>query len=157
TSCAPPPRRGCARRAPWPAPSRRPASLPAPSIRATGWWPSAPPPPGGGGPLLAIAERLPANCPPTVITQHMPATFTKSFAERLNRACAAEVREARDGDPLGVGKVYLAPGGDSHLEVDGVTHRRCRVTPGPPVSGHCPSVDKLFESVARTAKARAVG
>jgi len=112
---------------------------------------------GGVEALLAIVERLPANCPPTVITQHMPATFTASFAERLNRACAAEVREARDGDPLAVGKVFLAPGGDSHLEIDGVNHLRCRVTPGPPVSGHCPSVDKLFESVARTAKARAVG
>jgi two-component system chemotaxis response regulator CheB len=87
----------------------------------------------------------------------MPATFTKSFAERLNRTCAAEVREARDGDPLAPGKVFLAPGGDSHLEVDGVNHLRCRVRPGPPVSGHCPSVDRLFESVARTAKGRGVG
>ncbi|HEY3949189.1 chemotaxis response regulator protein-glutamate methylesterase [Phenylobacterium sp.] len=112
---------------------------------------------GGVEALLAIVERLPANCPPTVITQHMPATFTKSFAERLNRACAAEVREARDGDPLAPGKVFLAPGGESHLEIDGVNHLRCRVTPGPPVNGHCPSVDRLFESVARVAKARAVG
>ncbi|THD59935.1 chemotaxis response regulator protein-glutamate methylesterase [Phenylobacterium sp.] len=112
---------------------------------------------GGVEALLALVERLPANCAPTVITQHMPATFTKSFAERLNRTCAAEVREARDGDPLAAGKVFLAPGGDSHLEIDGVNHLRCRVTPGPPMSGHCPSVDRLFESVARTAKARAVG
>jgi two-component system chemotaxis response regulator CheB len=112
---------------------------------------------GGVEALLALIERLPANCAPTVITQHMPATFTKSFAERLNRSCAAEVREARDGDPLAVGKIFLAPGGDSHLEVDGVNHLRCRVAPGPPVSGHCPSVDRLFESVARTAKGRGVG
>jgi two-component system chemotaxis response regulator CheB len=112
---------------------------------------------GGVEALLTLVERLPANCAPVVITQHMPGTFTKSFAERLNRTCAAEVREARDGDPLTVGKVYLAPGGDRHLEVDGVNHLRCRVTPGPPVSGHCPSVDRLFESVARSAKARAVG
>jgi two-component system, chemotaxis family, protein-glutamate methylesterase/glutaminase len=112
---------------------------------------------GGVEALLALVERLPANCAPTVITQHMPGTFTKSFAERLNRTCAAEVREARDGDPLTAGKIFLAPGGDSHLEVDGVNHLRCRVTPGPPMSGHCPSVDRLFESVARIAKARAVG
>lgn len=112
---------------------------------------------GGVEALLALVARLPANCAPTVITQHMPATFTGSFAERLNRACAAEVREARDGDPLAPGKVFLAPGGDSHLEVDGVNHLRCRVMPGPPVSGHCPSVDRLFESVARTAKSRGVG
>ena len=112
---------------------------------------------GGVEALLTLVERLPANCAPTVITQHMPATFTKSFAERLNRTCAAEVREARDGDPLTQGKVFLAPGGDSHLEIDGVNHLRCRVTPGPPMSGHCPSVDRLFESVARTAKSRGVG
>ena len=112
---------------------------------------------GGVEALLTLVERLPANCAPTVITQHMPATFTKSFAERLNRTCAAEVREARDGDPLTPGKVFLAPGGDSHLEIDGVNHLRCRVTPGPPVSGHCPSVDRLFDSVARVAKARSVG
>jgi two-component system, chemotaxis family, protein-glutamate methylesterase/glutaminase len=112
---------------------------------------------GGVEALLTLVERLPANCAPTVITQHMPATFTKSFAERLNRSCAADVREARDGDPLAPGKVFLAPGGDSHLEIDGVTHLRCRVRPGPPVSGHCPSVDQLFESVARVAKARSLG
>ncbi|HLZ73802.1 chemotaxis response regulator protein-glutamate methylesterase [Phenylobacterium sp.] len=112
---------------------------------------------GGVEALLTLIEHLPANCAPTVITQHMPATFTKSFAERLNRTCAAEVREARDGDPLAPGKVFLAPGGDSHLEIDGVNHLRCRVAPGPPVSGHCPSVDRLFESVARVAKGRGLG
>jgi two-component system chemotaxis response regulator CheB len=84
----------------------------------------------------------------------MPATFTKSFAERLNRACAATVTEARDGDPLVPGRVYVAPGGDFHLEVEGA---RCRVAHGAPVSGHCPSVDVLFSSVARTFKARGVG
>ncbi|HZZ30692.1 MAG TPA: chemotaxis response regulator protein-glutamate methylesterase [Phenylobacterium sp.] len=112
---------------------------------------------GGVEALLTIVGRLPENCPPTVITQHMPGTFTKSFAERLNRACAAEVREACDGDMLGIGKVFLAPGGDSHLEIDGVNHLRCRVSPGPLESGHCPSVDRLFASVARTAKGRGVG
>jgi two-component system chemotaxis response regulator CheB len=112
---------------------------------------------GGVEALLEIVRRLPANCAPTVITQHMPATFTKSFAERLNRASAADVREARDGDPLTPGKVFLAPGGDAHLEVDGLTHLRCRVARGSPVSGHCPSVDVLFQSVARAAKDRALG
>jgi len=112
---------------------------------------------GGVEALLTIIERLPANCAPTVITQHMPATFTRSFAERLNRACAAEVREAKDGDPLAPGKVFLAPGGDFHLEIDGLTHLRCRVGRGGAVSGHCPSVDVLFESVARIAKGRGVG
>jgi len=112
---------------------------------------------GGVEALLTLVEHLTPNCAPTVITQHMPATFTGSFAERLNRSSAAEVSEARDGDPLVPGRVYLAPGGDRHLEIEGVTALRCRLTPGAPVSGHSPSVDMLFKSVARVAKARAVG
>jgi len=112
---------------------------------------------GGVEALLTLVERLPANCAPTVITQHMPASFTRSFAERLNRACAAQVSEARNGDPLVPGRVYVAPGGDYHLEIEGTKHLRCKVTHGSPVSGHCPSVDVLFNSVARTAKDRAVG
>jgi two-component system chemotaxis response regulator CheB len=67
------------------------------------------------------------------------------------------VAEARDGDPLLHGRVYLAPGGDVHLEVEGTGRLRCRVIRGDPVSGHCPSVDMLFHSVARCAKARALG
>ena len=112
---------------------------------------------GGVEALLTMIERLPANCAPTVITQHMPASFTKSFAERLNRASAATVSEACDGDPLVPGRVYVAPGGDFHLEVEGTRHLRCKVTRGDPVSGHCPSVDVLFNSVARCAKDRSVG
>lgn len=112
---------------------------------------------GGVEALLTIVEQLPANCAPTVITQHMPATFTKSFAERLNRACAAIVTEARDGDPLLPGRVYVAPGGDYHLEIEGKAQLRCKVSHGDPVSGHCPSVDVLFSSVARNAKQRGVG
>ncbi|HEY0650517.1 chemotaxis response regulator protein-glutamate methylesterase, partial [Phenylobacterium sp.] len=112
---------------------------------------------GGVEALLTLVERLPANCAPMVIAQHMPASFTKSFAERLNRACAAMVSEARNGDPLVPGRVYVAPGGDYHLEIEGTKHLRCKVTHGDPVSGHCPSVDVLFNSVARTAKDRGVG
>jgi two-component system chemotaxis response regulator CheB len=112
---------------------------------------------GGVEALLSIIHHLPANCAPTVITQHMPGTFTRSFAERLNRACKAAVTEARDGDPLLPGHVYVAPGGDYHLEVEGTKHLRCRVTHGSPVSGHCPSVDVLFASVAKSAKDRGVG
>jgi two-component system chemotaxis response regulator CheB len=112
---------------------------------------------GGVEALLTIIERLPANCAPTVITQHMPATFTKSFSERLNRISAATVSEAKTGDPLLPGHVYVAPGGDFHLEVEGTRNLRCKVTEGPPVSGHCPSVDVLFGSVAKCAKDRGVG
>jgi two-component system chemotaxis response regulator CheB len=112
---------------------------------------------GGVEALLTLIERLPPNCAPTVITQHMPGTFTRSFAERLNRACAATVTEAQNGDLLLPGHVYVAPGGDYHLEIEGTKQLRCRVTHGDPVNGHCPSVDVLFNSVARTAKANAVG
>jgi two-component system chemotaxis response regulator CheB len=109
---------------------------------------------GGVEALMDIVGKLPETCPPTVITQHMPATFTRSFAERLNRASRAEVSEAVDGAPLAVGKVYLAPGGDAHLTVAG---GRCRVAPGDLVNGHRPSVDVLFASVARGCGAKALG
>lgn len=112
---------------------------------------------GGVEALLAVLSAFPANCPPTVITQHMPGTFTKSFAERLNRSCAATVTEATEGAPLGVGRVYLAPGGDAHLQVVGSAQPRCRLLAEPPVNGHRPSVDVLFESVAKVAGRAAVG
>jgi two-component system chemotaxis response regulator CheB len=112
---------------------------------------------GGVEALMTLAACLPANGPATVITQHMPANFTKSFAERLNRICAAEVTEAVDGAPLAAGKVYLAPGGENHLSIEGSTHLRCRVQPGETVSGHRPSVDVLFNSVAKACGERVVG
>ncbi|MGH6972928.1 MAG: protein-glutamate methylesterase/protein-glutamine glutaminase, partial [Caulobacteraceae bacterium] len=112
---------------------------------------------GGVEALIAVVGRFPANCPPTVITQHMPATFTRSFAERLDRLCAPRVREAYEGAPLEPGHVYVAPGGENHLEVRGVGPFRCRVRPGDPVNGHRPSVDALFCSVAKHAGAHARG
>lgn len=112
---------------------------------------------GGVEALLAILTQLPANCPPTVITQHMPEAFTRSFAERLNRACAAEVSEATDGAPLLPGRIYLAPGGPAHLQIAGSGTWRCRLRADDPVSGHRPSVDVLFASVAKAAGPRALG
>jgi two-component system chemotaxis response regulator CheB len=112
---------------------------------------------GGVEALMMLVQALPANCAPTVITQHMPATFTHSFAERMNRACAAEVREATDGAPLAPGKVYLAPGGENHLRIAGKGPFHCRVSPGDLVNGHRPSVDVLFASVALVAHGRSVG
>ena len=112
---------------------------------------------GGVEALLTILSRYPANCPPTVITQHMPAAFTKSFAERLNRACAADVSEAWDGAPLQTGKVYLAPGGATHLEIAGQTAPRCTLREGELVNGHRPSVDRLFLSMAHAVGGKAVG
>ena len=112
---------------------------------------------GGVEALLAIISTFPANCPPTVITQHMPATFTRSFAERLNRTSAASVSEAEDGAPLAQGKVYLAPGGPRHLEISGSGQLRCRLREADLVNGHRPSVDVLFESVAKMVGGQSVG
>lgn len=112
---------------------------------------------GGVEALLNVLSSFPRNCPPTVITQHMPATFTASFAARLDRECDAHVEEATDGASLRTGCVYLAPGGDMHLEVSGGASLRCRLRPDDKVEGHRPSVDVLFQSVARAAGADAVG
>ena len=86
----------------------------------------------------------------------MPQSFTKSFAERLNRHCEPEVQEAYEGAPIGPGKIYVARGGE-HLEVSGRTSLHCRLTSQDPVGGHRPSVDVLFSSVARAAGAASVG
>jgi two-component system, chemotaxis family, protein-glutamate methylesterase/glutaminase len=112
---------------------------------------------GGVEALLTILSRYPANCPATVITQHMPGAFTRSFAERLNRACAAEVSEAWDGAPLQTGKVYLAPGGATHLEIAGQNAPRCTLREGDQVNGHRPSVDRLFFSMSNAVGAKSVG
>ena len=104
---------------------------------------------GGVEALMTILSNFPDTCPPTVITQHMPATFTKSFAARLDKISGAHVTEARDGDRLQVGHVYVAPGGDAHMEVMSSAHPVIRLRQGEPVNGHRPSVDVLFESVAK--------
>lgn len=104
---------------------------------------------GGVEALLNILQAFPADCPATVITQHMPATFTRSFAARLDKVSAANVSEAVDGAILKPGHVYLAPGGANHLVV---TSGRCRLVPSDQVNGHRPSVDVLFESVAQSGR-----
>ena len=104
---------------------------------------------GGVEALVTILSGFPADCPATVITQHMPASFTTSFAARLDRICAPTVTEARDGDLLKPGHVYLAPGGVAHLEVSSGPTPRCRLVASDPVNGHRPSVDVMFEAVAR--------
>lgn len=112
---------------------------------------------GGVEALLTVLSCFPENCPPTVITQHMPASFTSSFAARLDRTCAPKVMEATPGAPLIQGHIYLAPGGATHLEVTGANRPTCRLTEDALVNGHRPSVDVLFTSVARVLGARAVG
>jgi two-component system, chemotaxis family, protein-glutamate methylesterase/glutaminase len=111
---------------------------------------------GGVEALIKVITAFPANCPPTLITQHMPVTFTASLAARLDRLGAPGVSVAQDGDELRVGQVYLAPG-DRHLRVTGGRTLRCRLGDDGPVSGHKPSVDALFGSVAESCGARAVG
>lgn len=112
---------------------------------------------GGVEALLTVLSGFPEQCPPTVVTQHMPATFTASFAQRLDRVCAPHVAEATDGAPLVPGRVYIAPGGSAHLEVQGGSAPRCRLREGPPVNGHRPSVDVLFDSVCAAFGRRAAG
>ncbi|MGJ0508707.1 MAG: protein-glutamate methylesterase/protein-glutamine glutaminase [Methylocystis sp.] len=112
---------------------------------------------GGVEALCALLSRFPENCPPTVITQHMPALFTKSFADRLDRLCRPKVMEAEDGAALTPGHVYIAPGGWRHMLVSGSDRPRCRLQEGELISGHRPSVDALFQSVARTLGPRAIG
>jgi two-component system chemotaxis response regulator CheB len=111
---------------------------------------------GGVEALLTMLAHFPANCPPTLIAQHMPGTFTPSFAARLDRAIAPSVVEAFDGAPLKPGQIYLAPGGKAHLTIAGATQLHCRLVDSDPVNGHRPSVDVLFRSAARLG-ARAVG
>ncbi len=111
---------------------------------------------GGVEALSAIIDGFPENCPPTLITQHMPELFTASFAERLNRTSRATVAEAYSGAPLRPGCVYIAPGGARHLKVTSGPSPTCRLEEGDLVRGHRPSVDVLFRSAARLGE-RAVG
>lgn len=112
---------------------------------------------GGVEALREVVTALPPDSPPVVITQHMPGGFTRSFAERLNGISAVAVAEATDGARLLPGHCFIAPG-DHHLEVtrSGGAYL-CRLHDGPPVSGHRPSVDVLFHSVAQAAGVNGVG
>lgn len=112
---------------------------------------------GGVEALLSVLSRFPADAPPTVVVQHMPPLFTASFAARLDALCAPTVREAWDGAPLEAGRVYVAPGGPAHLEVQWTPARRCRLTPSDPVNRHRPSVDVAFASIARASVPGVVG
>jgi len=97
------------------------------------------------------------SMPGVVIAQHIPAAFSGSFARRLDASSALSVAEARDGEPVLAGHAYVAPG-DSHLlvEPDG-SRLRCRLSDGPPVNRHRPSVDVLFRSLAASAGPNALG
>ncbi len=112
-----------------------------------------------GGPmaLQEVLTRLPANFRlPILLVQHMPGTFTKAFAERLDRICQINVSEARDGDVLRPGHAYLAPGGKQML-LDGRTPMRLRVVDGDERLNYKPSLDVTFGSVARDLGAKVLG
>ncbi len=112
---------------------------------------------GGTEATLEVLKQLPKETPGILVTQHMPAGFTKMYADRLNKICNMEVREAKNGDRVESGLVLIAPG-DNQMKVlkdEKGYFVTCR--PGEKVSGHCPSVDVLFNSAAEAAGKNAVG
>lgn len=112
---------------------------------------------GGTEALKDVLMGLPRNAPGTIIVQHMPANFTAPFAQRLNSLCAMEVREAKNGDSITPGVVLVAPG-DFHMVVRRSGARYyVEIGSGGKVSGHRPSVDVLFNSVAKIAGSNAIG
>jgi len=112
---------------------------------------------GGVEALQRLLTDLPANSPAILVTQHMPAGFTTSFARRLDEICRMSVCEAVNGQRVLPGHVYIA-NGSRHLEL-GRTGAQyfCRLHDAAPVSGHRPSVDVLFQSVAAAAGGNALG
>lgn len=112
---------------------------------------------GGTEALHEVLRVLPANVPPIVIVQHMPPVFTRLYAERINQTCQMEVREAQKGDLLKPGLALIAPG-DAHIRVvKNGSNYFLDVASGEKVSGHCPSVDVLFHSVADNYKGHPLG
>ena len=113
---------------------------------------------GGTEATLAVLKELPADTPGIVIVQHMPAGFTKMYAERLNKLCKMEVREAINGDIIKRGLALIAPGGDYQMKVEkrGVNYV-VLCYKAEKVSGHRPSVDVLFHSVAETVTGNKIG
>ncbi|WP_420549817.1 protein-glutamate methylesterase/protein-glutamine glutaminase [Curvivirga sp.] len=105
---------------------------------------------GGVEALKDVITTLPANAPAVLVTQHMPAQFTKTFAQRLDGMSVVKVKEAEAGERVLPGHVYIAPG-DRHLTVGkSGGNYVCKLDDGPEVSGHKPSVDVLFDSAAET-------
>jgi len=112
---------------------------------------------GGVQALGRVLGALPANAPGTLVVQHMPAKFTTSFAERLNIECAVSVREAQDGDRVVPGRVLIAPGGLHMMLHRSGANYYIVVKDGPQVCRQKPSVEVMFNSVAKYAGANAVG
>lgn len=113
---------------------------------------------GGTEAIRQVLEPLPTNSPAIMITQHMPAGFTRSFVQRLNGLCSLSVHEAEHGQRILPGNVYLAPGGVAHMKVarSGANYV-VELDPSEPVNRHRPSVDVLFYSAAKVVGSNAVG
>lgn len=113
---------------------------------------------GGTEAIRHVLEPLPADSPAILITQHMPAGFTRSFAHRLDALCSVTVREATHGERVLPGHVYLAPGGDTHMRLgrSGANYV-VELDASEPVNRHRPSVDVLFHSAAIAAGQNAIG
>lgn len=113
---------------------------------------------GGTEAIFAVAKEFGTDVPGIVVVQHMPPGFTEMYAKRLNDQCRIRVKEAQTGDRVLPGQMLIAPGGDMHMRLVKINETyqvECRR--GPKVNGHCPSVDVLFESVAKAAGNKAVG
>lgn len=112
---------------------------------------------GGTEAILEVLRQFPENMPGVVITQHMPAGFTAMYAERLNRLCKMDVREAKNGDKIHPGLALLAPGGLQMKLVRMGSGYAVNCIPAEKVNGHCPSVDVLFDSVSNIVRNKAIG
>jgi len=112
---------------------------------------------GGTQALEFVLSSLPRTCPGLVVVQHMPEKFTAAFAQRLDRICEIEVREARTGDRVIPGRAIIAPGGQHLVVKRSGAQYVVEVVAAPPVNRHCPSVDVLFRSCARYAGRNATG
>ena len=112
---------------------------------------------GGTQALEFVLSALPRTCPGLVVVQHMPEKFTAAFAQRLDRICEIEVREARTGDRVIPGRAIIAPGGQHLVVKRSGAQYVVEVVSAPPVNRHCPSVDVLFRSCAKYAGRNALG
>jgi two-component system chemotaxis response regulator CheB len=112
---------------------------------------------GGTEAIFNILRKLPSTTPGILIVQHIPPVFSRLFAERLDKLTLLKVKEAQNGEYIEQGKVLISPG-DNHMKIKKIGDRyKVEVFPGDKVHGHCPSVDILFDSVAKEAGKNALG
>lgn len=112
---------------------------------------------GGVEALHNLLPAFPKTCPPTLIVQHISAAFAPAMAERLDKQCQATVKLLESGEVLKPGIIYIAPGNDKHASIGGVDTIIGKMMPGEKFSGHRPSIDIMFESVAQRLGPAAIG